>query len=120
MDKIIIHNLKILAKHGVYDSEKEVEGLFELDVEMYTDLSIAGKSDNLKDTINYDDAVLLIVRLFVEKDYNLIEAVAEKICTELFNKYLIQKIVIRIRKPHAPIMANLDTVEIEIIRELYS
>ena len=118
MDKIIIHNLRIPAKHGVYDFEKDKGGLFELDVEMYTDLSIAGKSDNLKDTVDYDEAVLLITTLFNEKDYNLIETVGEKISTELLNKYSIQKVVIRIRKPHAPIMANLDTVEVEIIREL--
>ena len=45
MDKISIINLKIPARHGVYDFEKDKDGMFELDVEMYTDLSKSGNSD---------------------------------------------------------------------------
>ena len=57
MDKIRILNLKIPGRHGVYDFEKDKDHLFELDVEMQKSLSEAGKSDVLKDTVNYDDVV---------------------------------------------------------------
>ena len=117
MDRIRILNLKIPAKHGVYEFEKDKEGLFELDIEMYTDLSLPGSSDDLTDTVNYDEAVSLITEIFSEKEYNLIEAVGETICSRLLQQYPIQKVRIKIRKPHAPIMANLDTVEVELTRE---
>ena len=42
MDKISIIDLRIPAKHGVYEFEKDKEGLFELDIEMYTDLTTPG------------------------------------------------------------------------------
>ena len=57
MDKIRILNLKIPGRHGVYDFEKDHDHIFELDVEMHKPLSEAGKSDILKDTVNYDDVV---------------------------------------------------------------
>ena len=117
MDKIRLLNLKIPAKHGAYEFEKDKEGLFELDIEMFTDLSLPGSSDDLTDTVNYDEAVSLIREIFTEKEYNLIEAVGEKICSRLLQQYPIQKVRIKIRKPHAPIMANLDTVEVELTRE---
>ena len=117
MDKIRLLNLKIPAKHGAYEFEKDKEGLFELDIEMFTDLSLPGWSDDLKDTVNYDEAVSLIREMFTEKEYNLIEAVGETICSRLLEQYPIQKVRIKIRKPHAPIMANLDTVEVELTRE---
>lgn len=117
MDKIRILNLKIPAKHGAYKFEKDKEGLFELDIEMHTDLSVPGSSDDLKDTVNYDEAVSLITETFTEKEYNLIEAVGETICNRLLQQYPIQKVRIKIRKPHAPIMANLDTVEVELTRK---
>ena len=117
MDKVRILNLKIPARHGVYEFEKDKDGLFELDVEMHTDLSAAGNSDDLNDTINYDETVSVITELFTEKDYHLIEAVAETICQKLLADYPIQKVILRIRKPHASIMANLDTVEVELVRE---
>ena len=60
MDKIRILNLKIPGRHGVYDFEKDHDQIFELDVEMHKQLSGAGESDNLEDTVNYDDALALI------------------------------------------------------------
>ncbi len=117
MDKICIIDLKIPGKHGVYEFEKDKEGLFELDIEMYTDLTLPGNSDQLNDTVNYDEAVGVITDIFHKKDYNLIEAVGDDICKGLLRKYPIEKVIVRIRKPHAPIMANLKTVEIELVRE---
>ena len=116
MDKISIINLKIPARHGVYNFEKDKDGMFELDVEMYTNLSKSGESDQLSDTVNYDEAIGVVTEIFQREDYNLVEAVGEDICTGLLSKYSIEKVVVRIRKPHAPIMANLDTVEVELVR----
>ena len=117
MDKVRILNLKIPARHGVYEFEKDKDSIFELDVEMHTDLSIAGQTDDLKNTINYNKAVSDITDIFTQKDYHLIEAVGQAICKKLLADFKIQKVVIKIRKPHAPIMANLDTVEVELVRE---
>ena len=75
MDKISIINLKIPARHGVYDFEKDKDGMFELDVEMYTDLSKSANSDQLSDTVNYDEAIGVVTIIFQRKDYNLVEAV---------------------------------------------
>ena len=55
MDSIRIKNLRIPARHGVYEFEKEKDGTFELDLELYLPLLKAGKSDRLEDTINYED-----------------------------------------------------------------
>ena len=84
---------------------------------MHTDLSVPGSSDDLKDTVNYDEAVSLITEIFTEKEYNLIEAVGETICNRLLQQYPIQKVRIKIRKPHSTIMENLDTVEVELTRK---
>ena len=116
MDKIRILNLKIPGRHGVYDFEKDKDPLFELDVEMHKPLSEAGKSDILKDRVNYDDVVALITTVFWSRDYHLLEAVGESICSKLLNEYPIEKVILKIRKPHAPILANLDTVEVELVR----
>ena len=37
MDCIRIINLKIPGRHGVYEFEKEKDGLFELDAELFLD-----------------------------------------------------------------------------------
>ena len=116
MDCIRIINLKIPGRHGVYEFEKEKDGLFELDVELFLNLKSAGKSDDLSKTVNYDEAVGIIMEVFNSKDRNLIESVAEDIARELLFKYSVNKVIIRIRKPHAPISAIFDTVETELER----
>ena len=45
MDSIRINDLKIKARHGVYDFEKSKDGIFELDLELYCSLNKSGNSD---------------------------------------------------------------------------
>ena len=116
MEKIKILNLRLPGKHGVYDFEKNKKGVFELDIYLHLNLKDAMLSDDLKDSVDYSRVVELIKKIFSENDCNLIEFVAGRICTGILEEYPIQKVVIKIRKPHAPIDADLDTVEVEIER----
>tara|TARA_Y100001970_G_scaffold15472_1_gene17424 strand:+ start:406 stop:762 length:357 start_codon:yes stop_codon:yes gene_type:complete len=118
MDKISIINLEIPARHGVYNFEKNKDEIFEIDIELFVNLSVPGKSDRLSDTINYGDVIAYVTDVFTKKDYNLIEAVGESICTALIKEYPVKKVCIRIRKPHAPINANFKTVEVELTRHI--
>ena len=117
MDKIRILNLKIPAKHGVYDFEKERKGIFEIDIEMQLDINKAIISDDVQDTVDYNEVINITKKIFSENDYNLIECVAGKIGESLLEKYPINNVIIKIRKPHAPINADLDTVEVEVERK---
>ena len=117
MDRIRIKNLKIPARHGVYEFEKEKDGTFELDIELYLPLLKAGKSDRLKDTINYEDIISNITKAFTDKQYELVEAAAQSVCDRLLNDFKIDKIKIRVRKPHAPIDTDFDTVEVRLNRK---
>ena len=117
MDSIRIENLKIPARHGVYEFEKEKDGIFEIDIDLYLPLLKAGKSDKLEDTINYEDIISTVTKAFTEKQYALVEAAAQSVCDRLLNDFKIDKITIRVRKPHAPIDADFETVEVQLNRK---
>ena len=117
MDCIRIKSLKVEARHGVYEFERKKDGTFELDIEIYLPLEKSGKSDKLEDTIDYDNIVSIATKAFVEKDYNLVEAAAESVCEKLLDTLNVAKVILRVRKPHAPIDADFDTIEVELIRE---
>ena len=117
MDRIRIKNLKIPARHGVYEFEKEKDGTFELDIELYLPLLKAGNSDRLEDTINYEDIISTATKAFTEKQYALVEAAGQSVCDRLLNDFKIDKITIRVRKPHAPIDADFETVEVQLNRK---
>ena len=117
MDSIRIKNLKVKARHGVYEFERKKDGTFELDIEVYLPLEKSGQNDKLEDTIDYDNIVSIATKAFAKKDYNLVEAAAESVCEKLLDALNVAKVILRVRKPHAPINADFDTIEVELIRK---
>ena len=117
MDCIRIKSLKVKARHGVYEFERKKDGIFELDIELYLSLEKSGQSDKLEHTIDYDNIVSIVTKAFTEKNYNLVEAAAESVCEKLLGALKVAKVIVRVRKPHAPINADFDTIEVELIRE---
>ena len=117
MDCIRIKSLKVKARHGVYEFERKKDGTFELDIELYLSLEKSGQSDKLEHTIDYYNIVSIATKAFTEKNYNLVEAAAESVCEKLLYALKVAKVILRVRKPHAPINADFDTIEVELIRE---
>ena len=116
MDTIRINNLKIPARHGVYDFEKSKDGTFEIDLILHCNLEKPGDTDELSDTIDYQEIISCAIEEFTKKRFSLVEAVANSICNRLLAEFDLDKIVIRVRKPHAPIEADFKNVEVELQR----
>ena len=70
----------------------------------------------LSDTIDYQDVISLATKEFTEKRFALVEAVADAVCQRLLKAFDIEKVIIRVRKPHAPIKADFKNVEVELSR----
>jgi len=102
--------------HGVSESEKSLGGKFEVDLDLYQDLKKAGESDNLKDTLNYEKIYKTVENCTKRNKYYLIETLAERIAGSILRKYKTDRVLVRVRKPHAPVKGVLDTVEVEIVR----
>ena len=117
MDCIRIKSLKVKARHGVYEFERKKDGTFEIDIEIYLSLEKSGQSDKLEHTIDYDNIVSIAIKAFTEKDYNLVEAAAESVCKKLLDALNVAKVILRVRKPHAPINADFETIEVELVRK---
>jgi len=116
MDVIRLKNMVFYGYHGVSDSEKSLGGKFEVDVELYKDLKTAGQSDNLNDTLNYEKVYKIVNDCTRNNKFYLIETLAERIANTVVGQFLAHKVVVRVRKPHAPVKGVLDTVEVEIER----
>ena len=102
--------------HGVNQTERQQGQRFHVDVEIGLDLSPAGKSDQLTETIDYA-AVYQTVKDIVEtKQFCLIEALGEAICQAVLGNDMAQSVTVRIRKPSAPIPGVFDYAQIELTR----
>ena len=116
-DKIIINDMRIFAKHGVFDFEKQNGQEFRIDCVLATDLRCAGVSDDLEKTVNYAEVCELINKITISKSYNLLEALAEKICEEILLTYKsIFSVELTVLKTQAPIDIAHESIGISITR----
>ena len=117
MGIIRLKNMQFYGFHGVDESEKKLGGRFEVDVELNLSLNSSCLSDDLEDTIDYE-SVYKIVESCVKRDkFYLIEALANSIAKDILNNHDLESILVRVRKPNAPLNGVLDTVEVEIERK---
>lgn len=117
MDKICIRRLEVFAFHGVYEEENRLGQKFYISAEMYLDTRKAGITDDLQASVNYGEVCQVMSRIMQSAKWQLIETAAERIAEYLLLKYpLIQKVVLEIEKPAAPIPYSLETVLVQIER----
>src|SRR4051812_14656323 len=97
-DRIELHGLRVVAKHGVLDAERERAQPFEIDIDLEVDLRAAGLSDDLADTVNYAEILNLAARIATGKQCYLLEHIAEQIAQEVLRHPRVRAVDIAIRK----------------------
>lgn len=118
MDRILLNNLQFYGYHGLLPEESKLGQRFFVDVELYTDLKKAGKTDDMNDSIHYGEAYQLIEAVVTGEAKNLIEAVAESIAQELLHHFsLLSACKVKVVKPDPPIAGHYHSVAVEIYRE---
>ncbi|MBR0260920.1 MAG: dihydroneopterin aldolase [Selenomonadaceae bacterium] len=116
-DTIFLTGIEVLGRHGCSESERQHEQLFIVDVELYLDLSRAGKTDDLGDTVNYAQVLTDIKKIVSGTPRNLIETVAEDICEILLRKYfLLDGLKITLHKPAPPVKEKFSGAAVQIVR----
>ena len=109
--------MAFFAYHGMAPTEKLQGQRFFVDVDLFLDLSQAGKGDDIHSTVDYE-GVFRTVKDHVEgKRFHIIEALAEAVARSLLDEFPIDRVTVRVRKPSVPIQGILDYTEVEITRE---
>ncbi len=117
MDKIIIKGLRVFARHGVNEEETVFGQHFVLDIEAQADLTRAGLTDELDDTVSYAQIIKTARRVMTEQNDKLLERAGRRVADALLAEFdRIEAVKIRLMKPDAPIKAEFDYVAIETER----
>jgi dihydroneopterin aldolase len=113
---ILLENMVFYGFHGVYEYEREQGQRFYVDVEIDADLTLAGRTDKITDTIDYTLVYTQIKEVMENQRFHLLEAVGDHIAEQILNTTIATAVKIRIRKPSVPIPGPLDYVQVEIGR----
>jgi len=116
MDKIYLNRLAFYGYHGVFEAEAQLGQRFFVDLELSLDLSRAGRSDDLHDTVNYADIFTRVQKIVEGERYKLVEALAERIAGEVLQAFPIEEVKVKVTKPHPPINGHYDSVAVEMVR----
>jgi len=112
MGIINIKGLKLMGHHGVFDQERLVGNVFEIDISLdVPSADDAAATDALDLTVNYAE-VIDLAKMEMRMPSKLIEAVAYRIARAIKGRYgkLVASGTVTVAKLAPPVPAELDSV----------
>ena len=116
MDRITITGIEAFGHHGVLPHEREYGQRFVVDVSLALDLSVAGASDDLADTVDYGRLSGDVAAIVAGPPVDLIETVAERIAARCLEDERAQAAEVTVHKPAAPVPVVAAEVSVTIRR----
>ena len=101
MDIVFIRDLQIETVIGIYDWERKVRQIISLDIDMATDIQKAASSDNIDDTLSYKTVAKRLIAFIEESEFELVEALAEKVCAIILEEFDVPWVRLSLSKPGA-------------------
>jgi dihydroneopterin aldolase len=114
-DRIELRGLRVMARCGVLAEEIERPQPFEIDLDLEVDLSAAGASVELADTVDYGDVVARAVAA-CDGHHQLMERLAEQIASAVATDDRVRAVTVTIRKLRPPVPHDLATAGVRIRR----
>ncbi|NTW51321.1 MAG: dihydroneopterin aldolase [Chlorobiaceae bacterium] len=107
-------NAQFYGWHGVHAEERRLGGKYEVDAELIFDTRKAAETDDITQTVNYQQAYETIRAIMTGKPVALIETLAFVIAESLMEELtLIDSITVRVRKRSLPLGGLCDYAEAE-------
>ncbi len=115
MDRILLEGMSFFGHHGAYPAERELGTHFTVDAELELDLTVAGSSDRLEDTVDYRDAHKLIPEVVEGEPVHLVETLAERVAARLLMLDRVRRVRVVVRK-RPPLKAEFRAIGVEVSR----
>ena len=114
MDKIYIRDLMLRCIIGIYPHERKAKQDVIINMVLEGDLTRAGRTDKIEDTINYKTIKNNVIRLVEKSDFGLIEKMADQVARICLKDKMVQRVTVTIDKPGA--LRFTRSVAVEITR----
>lgn len=115
-NKIVISNWDIEASVGVYDFEKEAAQSLILGMEIGFMEDKTFISDEIGSTLNYEHIISTIKNCIASRHFNLLETLAETLCSEILLIPTTGWISLKIEKPGVLKGERSGLLGIEVLR----
>jgi len=116
MDCIHLEGIRCYGYTGYLPEEQVLGQWFEVEVTLWLDLSMAGKSDAIEDTIDYRNIISTVQHLVKTSKFALVERLATAIAESILQVKGVEQVKVRLSKPAAPIPDFGGKITIELTR----
>mgnify|MGYP001456573227 CR=1 FL=1 len=110
--KVLIKDLILKISVGIHDFEKKKKQRVRFNLVINIDHNLIPNDKDLKSIVNYEQVIKTIMKITSRKHYPLLETLAEKIFSKLFENLRIKKVLLRIEK--LDVIKNTTSVGIEL------
>jgi len=114
LDQIHIRDLQLRCIIGIYPEERREKQDVVINVTLFADLRKAGRTDDIRNTVDYKAIKKAIVALVDGSAFLLVERLADRIAGTALAERRVRAVTVRVAKPGALRFAR--TVEVEIHR----
>ena len=116
-DRIFLEGIKFHGFHGLTRMEREVGVRLCVDVSLELDLSRAGQSDEVADTLDYRRVHARIIEIGRGASHKLLESFAVAVLDALFREFPVERVRVLVRKETPVLDGIVDSVGVELCRE---
>jgi len=101
MDLVYIRGLEVETVIGIYDWEREIRQVVNLDLEMGTDIRQAASTEDVENTLNYKSVSDRLIEFIEQSEFLLVETMAEQIAELVMEEFSVKWLRLRLGKPGA-------------------
>ena len=119
MDRIQLSGIRCYGYTGALPEEQVLGQWFEVELTVWLDLTVAGQSDRLSDTLDYRTIIAAVQTLVKTSKFTLLERLATAIADTVLSPTSpspVQQVQVRLCKPAAPIPDFGGAIVIDITR----
>jgi dihydroneopterin aldolase len=116
-DRIEIRDLRVVGVHGVLAEERERAQPFALDLDVWVDLTGAGSSDDLADTVDYGELVERSAAVVRDQSFQLLEALAAAVAAAVLDADpRVAAVEVTVHKLRPPIGLDVGSTGVRVLR----
>ena len=115
-DVIEVRGLRALAICGALPEEQARPQPVEVDLDVVVDLSPAGSSDDLDDTVDYAAIAADVEQVLIHERFTLLERLAQRLAEVVLVDPRVAAVTVAVRKLRPPVPQQLDTTGVRITR----
>ena len=114
-DSIFIHNASFESHIGITPAERSTLQNVLVDIDLGIDLSGPGRSDSIKDTLDYRTVWALLDECVMGKEFHLVEALATTVGDVLLAQFpAVDSVTVSVTKPAALAAKGVGSVGVRL------